>query len=356
MILQSWPCFLKSANCIGWWFQEERWALGIPLQVPTTSSFHWCVEDRLGCSSSRSHGSRSLVLGEEGPSHKYSRDEGSLVLLECLPSQDSRRVGHSHEQGGTVARVMCSLVQEIMTWTELHLVTSWGRRTSWWTSLAIQIRCFLQSGPSFPGCSMPSLRYSVVSCGLVCYQSKGKAPFVCVFCSWSDGMETWCVSASLEWFQCLCISPLYSSKTGLVESDAFDILFLVPGRSCLASKGVVCRSAGPYGGRSNFLCCGILWSSHPLGNFTEVWKRCDFTCGSCQVTSHEGWFSKEAAEVVISYLRRSTACIYHGKWLGFLHLCRGRNISTCRATVLQMVEFFMYLQKELKLLVPAFKG
>ena len=36
--------------------------------------------------------------------------------------------------------------------------------------------------------------------------------------------------------------------------------------------------------------------------------------------------------------------------------CHGRNISPCKATVLQVAEFFLCLQRELKLMVPAVKA
>ena len=48
-----------------------------------------------------------------------------------------------------------------------------------------------------------------------------------------------CFSEFLEWPRCLCISLLRSSKTGLVESDAYDKSLLVPGTSSLALEGVV---------------------------------------------------------------------------------------------------------------------
>ena len=64
----------------------------------------------------------------------------------------------------------------------------------------------------------------------------------------------------------------------------------------------------------------------------------------------------EIAEVFASNLRRSTACLYQGKWSRFLHWCHWRNISPCKGTVLQIVKLFLYLWMGLELSVPAVKG
>ena len=47
---------------------------------------------------------------------------------------------------------------------------------------------------------------------------------------------------------------------------------------------------------------------------------------------------------------------YQGKWSGFLHWCHGWNLSPCKASIPQKAEFFLYLHRELKLLVPAVKS
>ena len=46
-------------------------------------------------------------------------------------------------------------------------------------------------------------------------------------------------------------SPCHSSKTVLVEIDAFDRSLVDPGRSPLASGGAVHRSVDSYGGRTS---------------------------------------------------------------------------------------------------------
>ena len=45
--------------------------------------------------------------------------------------------------------------------------------------------------------------------------------------------------------------PLYSSKAGLVESDSFLRCVQCPGSSTLATKGVIHRSCGTFGGRTS---------------------------------------------------------------------------------------------------------
>ena len=52
-------------------------------------------------------------------------------------------------------------------------------------------------------------------------------------------------------------------------------------------------------------------------------------------------------------LRGSTACRYQGKWSGFLSWCRGKNIAPCKATALQIAEFFLSL---CRVIIPAIKG
>ena len=44
------------------------------------------------------------------------------------------------------------------------------------------------------------------------------------------------------------------------------------------------------------------------------------------------------------------------KWSRFFHWCRGRNIGSWQTTVQKTAEFFMYLHRELELIVPAIDG
>ena len=46
---------------------------------------------------------------------------------------------------------------------------------------------------------------------------------------------------------------------------------------------------------------------------------------------HKAGFSKKVAEVVATGLRKSTACLYQGKWSKILHWCCRRNVALCKA-------------------------
>ena len=86
--------------------------------------------------------------------------------------------------------------------------------------------------------------------------------------------------------------PICSSKTDLVEIDAFDKSRLGPEYllSGLGRNGSqICWFIWPKNLLSS-LCCGIFWSNHTSGSSREVWKRCDLTCRSCQETRLQGWF------------------------------------------------------------------
>ena len=65
-------------------------------------------------------------------------------------------------------------------------------------------------------------------------------------------------------------------------------------------------------------------------------------------------FSGGVAVVVAKNLRGSTAALYQGKWLRFLHRCW--DLSPYKATIQQIAKFFLYLRGELKLLVVTVKG
>ena len=63
-------------------------------------------------------------------------------------------------------------------------------------------------------------------------------------------------------------------------------------------------------------------------------------------------FSKGVMEIIASDLSTSLS----RKWSRFFYWCRGRNISPCKATNLQITGLFLYLRRELKVSVLAVKG
>ena len=50
-----------------------------------------------------------------------------LGEADVLMSDNATVVAYLKKQWGTVSKVLCSLAQETVTWTELHLVTSFMR-------------------------------------------------------------------------------------------------------------------------------------------------------------------------------------------------------------------------------------
>ena len=67
--------------------------------------------------------------------------------------------------------------------------------------------------------------------------------------------------------------------------------------------------------------------------------------------SHKVQFCDGVAEYVTTDVRISTACLYQGGWYKFLHWCCGRNYVPFETTVQQIPLFFLYLCKELRVVV-----
>ena len=87
---------------------------------------------------------------------------------------------------------------------------------------------------------------------MFCHQGECQASIVHLFLSRSDGLETGCSPTLVGWPKCLCLPTIHSSsKTGLVENNVFAKFLHDPGRTALATKGVVRRSSGFFGGRTS---------------------------------------------------------------------------------------------------------
>ena len=93
-------------------------------------------------------------------------------------------------------------------------------------------------------------------------------------------MEARCFPVSLEQCQWRHVSPLYSFKICLVESDAFSKSLLVPGGSSLASDGVLHGPSCSSGGRPS---------------------PASFAVASSGPASHEE-VSQGSGDIVISYM------------------------------------------------------
>ena len=55
-------------------------------------------------------------------------------------------------------------------------------------------------------------------------------------------------------------------------------------------------------------------------------------------------------------VRKSSASLYQSKWSTFCHLCYGKSIDPCKATVHEIAGFFPYLRKVEALSIPITQG
>ena len=199
---------------------------------------------------------------------------------------------------------------------------------------------------------------------LVCYQSKCETSFVHVSSFISHGMEARCFLAPLKQSHCLHITPFCSSKTGLVESDAFNksFPFFDPGSSSQTSAGVVHSSAFFFfffflNGRTSQ--APLAWNLMIQQHIRTFHRGLETLTSHMEVVKqvvHKTGFLKEVAEGITLNFWRSIACLYQEKWSRFLHWCHGRNISPGMANVLQIAEFFFVSAGGVKLSVPVVKG
>ena len=129
------PLLEECREFIGWWLQEVRWASGIPLQVSPPSLLLYIDVSMTGGGTHL----QDLTLMESGLGEKellnnvIEMKAAQLTLNAFLPrilgklvilmSNNTTVVAYLKKQKGAVCGVMCSLIRDIMTWTELHSVT-----------------------------------------------------------------------------------------------------------------------------------------------------------------------------------------------------------------------------------------
>ena len=191
----------------------------------------------------------------------------------------------------------------------------------------------------------------------VCYQSKHQATYLHLCGSRSHGEETRHFFVSMSRPDRLRLSPLHSSSSGLVESSSFDKALLGANCSLLVLTGLVHQSSCSPGGWASQAPFAVeppcpaarlevpSWPGGVPSSRLKVIKRLVRKAG----------FSRGVAEAIASNRRCSTPAVYQGKWSQFFHWCHGWNLSPCKAIFQQIMEFFLYLSNELKLLVPAVK-
>ena len=110
---------------------------------------------------------------------------GLLKESIALMSNNATVVACLKRQGGTVSRVICSLAQEIMAWSQLQLATLTanyikGRKSIQLNQLSHADQVLPTEWSSFSKCSMPSVRCMSSSCRLVYYKSKHRASVIYV--------------------------------------------------------------------------------------------------------------------------------------------------------------------------------
>ena len=149
---------------------------------------------------------------------------------------------------------------------------------------SIQTRSFPQSGPFFPRCLMPSARCMVVL--IWTWLLPEQTPSLLYACLWLQTL--WHGSKMLFSIPGIISVPEVSPHLRQVLSRV--IILQISSCSWYFHSGL--RKSGLqtcwvfwWKNLLSSPCCGIIWSNCMSGSFTDVWRHCDFTCGSCQVTS-----------------------------------------------------------------------
>ena len=190
----------------------------------------------------------------------------------------------------------------------------------------------------------------------VCYQGECKAPYLSVTHSGSHGVEGRHFSILVErpTVSVYAFLPLTLLKQILSRVMISQNLFMI--LVALVTKGVVCRYFGSSGGRT---------TSHAVEPTDAAPHEKVSQEAGVAVPTHletikqlvcKAGFHKKVAEVIAMELRRSAACVYQGKrprfpqvlWKDY-YFMQGHCSADRRV-------LYIYLSKELRLLVPAIKG
>ena len=79
---------------------------------------------------------------------------------------------------------------------------------------------------------------------------------------------------------------------------------------------------------------------------SEVWHYLSSCLEVIQQYLRKPGFSAKAAGRTAVCLRKSSASLYQAKWSNFRHRCHDRSIDKCKAIILQIADFFIYLREE----------
>ena len=157
---------------------------------------------------------------------------------------------------------------------------------------------------------------------------------------------------------CLCLPAICFAQAGFVKSASFDRTLAGSDGAVVAKERVVCRSFVLVGRRTTRTSAGVELVVPAL--LVEVpSKHRDPPASRMEVIQclvQKAGFSKAVARVTAADLRHSTPALYQSKWSRFLHWCDRQGVGPCKASVPQIVEFFLFLHQELGSSVPAVKG
>ena len=282
---------------VRWWLQERRWSSWFHSKCPLhLLSVHWCITDWLGF-------------------HLQN-----LTII-----------------GGTMSLNMYKLAQEIVGWSEPHMVSVSARyweRTFWQTSWVIQMRLFQYSCLRVLQSSQGVCQSS---CQPVCNKGKHQIAHLCVSCFRSLGLKARSLSAPVgqsSYVVTHSLHLLFSDKSCQeCSSQSLSMILVAP----LWPQKAVPVSSGYSGG-------GTSWaplSTEPADSMLrkEVQQRPQVTSVSLlEVIKQLNWMVNfwMRLQSVSSDIRRSTAFLYQEKWSEFFNWCCGRDISPCKATVQQI--------------------
>ena len=257
-------------------------------------------------------------------------------------------------RGGTVSRILCCMVAEVVLWIRHHSVSLTARNIPEkkkknsadqlshsnqvlpmeWSLLP---RVFQDICKVFGHPHLKSLWHP-----LQC-----QAPALLLTSSGPDGLEAECVPAPLGPSVYLCLPAVCSAQAGLAESASFDRALVGSGDPIVATERVVCRSFVPVGWQTTRTSTGVKFTGP--ATHAEVPSR---TTSRMEVVQHLVWkagFSRGAD------LWCSTAALHQSKWTRFLGWCDQWGVDPCKVSVPQIAGFFLYLRQELDLSVPTMK-
>ena len=273
----------------------------------------------------------------------------SIVLL----SDNTTIMAFLKKQGSTVSKVLCDLVREIIVWLEVHLLALTTRYTPRKKNfLADQLGSF-RPGP-FHGVasSSPRIRCSLRGLRLplyrfICCESKCKVTFICVCGSKSHDLESGSLSASMRRSQYLHLHPftlLWHVLLRAVLSTRLSLILVAPFWPQKKSCSLIYLSFLMEEPHELPLLWNLLVQPH-----IRKFQRC------LETLHHHVWKLSNVSSERLAFqekLQKSSPWIsrvpqQQSTWESGLGPSIGvvNRISPCKATVLQIAEFFFLISR-----------